>query len=106
MDWLSISPDLLVVHYEDVVADSAGELERVHRFIRFPMDAKRIQCIRDNPYNKWKRQKKDLKGFKVDPFEDLHQSFDSAILQVQNELIARGHKLIPIERYLHTKIYL
>ncbi len=33
-------------------------------------------------------------------------SFDSAILQVQNELIARGHKLIPIERYLHTKIYL
>ena len=52
----------------------------------------------------WKRQKKDLKGFKVDPFEDLHQSFDSAILQVQNELRARGQKLIPIEKYLHTKI--
>jgi hypothetical protein len=69
-------------------------------------DDKRIRCIRDTPFNKWKRIKKDSSGFKSDPFKDLHDIFDPAILQVQEQLRLRGLKLIPIEKYQHSKIVL
>jgi hypothetical protein len=36
MDWLTTSPDLLVLHYEDFLTDPVGGLESVHRFLRFP----------------------------------------------------------------------
>jgi hypothetical protein len=107
MDWLTVSPELLVIHYEDFLTDATEQLRIVHNFLKFPVDEKRIRCIHDNPYNKWKRLKKET-GFKNDPFapDDLHRIFDLAILQVQDVLRARGYRLIPINKYSHTKIAL
>ena len=103
MDWLTTSPELLVIHYEDFLTDPTSELESVLEFLRYPVDPKRMECIRDNQFNKWKRFKKESDGFKSDPFEDLHRIFDSAIRQVQDELKYRGYKTIPIEKYQHVK---
>ena len=74
MDWLTISPDLLVIHYEDFLTDATYELKKIHKFLKFPVDENRIKCIRENPYNKWKRPKKE-NNFKKDPFQEdnLHQ---------------------------------
>ena len=74
MDWLTISPDLLVIHYEDFLTDATYELKKIHKFLKFPVDENRIKCIRENPYNKWKRPKKG-NDFKKDPFreDNLHQ---------------------------------
>ncbi len=37
-DWLAVSPRLLVVHYENVIENPIMELERIHDFLRIPMD--------------------------------------------------------------------
>ena len=103
MDWLTISPELLVIHYEDFLTDPISELESVLAFLRFPPDEKRIRCIRENPYNKWKRVQRES-GWKANPFSGLHDVFDPAIRQVQEELQARGFKLLPVDKYEHTKL--
>lgn len=101
-DWLVVSPELLVIHYEDFVDDTASELRRVHRYLNnFPVDPKRMKCILNNPNGNFKRTGHTRDEFTKDPFEGLHEEFDATILRVQDMLIAKGHAPMPLQKYMY-----
>ena len=55
-DWLTLSPNLLVLHYEDFKSDPIEGLNQIHNFIKYPTDPKRIKCRQQNPSTLFKRK--------------------------------------------------
>ena len=105
MDWITISPRLLVLHYEHFKT-SAGivkQLERVHRFINYPVDDKRIECIVKHPATNFKRKWKP-KITKETFNREMRVKIDSVIAEVQTLLREHGHELMPVDKYAFTDI--
>ncbi|XP_077997841.1 sialate:O-sulfotransferase 1-like [Glandiceps talaboti] len=48
-NWLLLSEmPVLVVHYENVKADPVKEIEKIAKFLKFPLREERLDCVREN----------------------------------------------------------
>ena len=45
VNWTQHSSELLIVHYEQLKEDPLPQLRRVLRFLRLPVDERRLACI-------------------------------------------------------------
>ena len=96
LDAVSLSSELLVVHYETF---TAGDLARVLHFLKVPADEERLSCARRFPDVIPRRRPRSLPG---DVFcSRARDILDVAIPEVDKEL--RAHKLppLPLDRYEH-----
>ena len=97
LDWLSLCPRLLVVHYENFLEDRVRELGKIHRFLNFPADEKRLKCIALHESQTFRRKHKNK--VPSDAFSsDLIEEVDRGIMRVQKVLRRRGLEPMPLEK--------
>ncbi|CAH1232039.1 WSCD2 [Branchiostoma lanceolatum] len=71
LNWLQYSRRLLVVHYEDFVRDTMGQLHRILDFLGLPASQDRLICLEADKDGKFKRRRhlefdpytSDMKGY-------------------------------------------
>ena len=100
LDWLIVSKDILVIHYEDFKTDLEKELRLMHRFLNLNVDDKRLECLIKNPVNLWKRKVKPVIKNKTEIYKPhVKKSLDQAIDLLQSILKARNLRTIPLDKY-------
>ena len=96
LDYLSAGTHLEVLHYEDMKEDIEREVRRIHEYLQIPVDETRLECAFMIPKERFKRKNLHYS----DPFTtELHLMFESAMRNVQNMLIWRNLKPLPLEKY-------
>ena len=101
VDWLLLSsPGLTVVHYERMLKDPEGEVERVARFLRVDIDEGRKLCFRAFSFDKWKRKSLGKGSVMRATFDERNKrKIREAITTVQELLVMLGKDPMPLELY-------
>ena len=101
LDWLLLSNDLLVVHYEHFLTDKVSQLRKINTFLKLPIDSKRMECIGKNPINMYKRNGKPqkLKNQSRIFSQKLKTKIIDGIKLVQKILKDKQFDEIPLEKY-------
>ncbi len=87
-DWLTVSPYLLVIHYENILEAPYREVKKILDFLKFPIDKKRFKCMEKRPQEYFKRRFRPEVPSNV--FSDsLRKVVDEGIEQVQSLLARR-----------------
>ena len=100
LDWILLADHLLVVHYEDLLADPLLQLKRIRTFLKLKEDKLRTKCVERSTFTAFKRVKKQ--NVKVKMNKMLKDKIIQDIWEIQNLLEHMGKKKMPIE--LFTKI--
>ncbi len=91
LDFITLTPDLLVINYEEFVKDPLSQIRTVLRFINVDINEKRIKCIEKYPNTIFRRPKMETaKKTKEFFFEEIKSEIESAILEVQTALDKRS----------------
>lgn len=101
-DWIPISPNLMVLHFEDFKKDMAKELLRVSEFFRLEPDLERLRCVSSLENTTWRRNKRPKVRMTHFPPE-IVALFDETIDQARILLQAYGFEDLPVNLY---KIYM
>ena len=102
-DWISVSPDLLVLHYENFLLDPLPQLEKILDFLPFPLITDRLKCIQKNPSTKYKRKWRPKIPDSVFP-DEIKYEIDFGIEKVQMMLMSKGFEPMPVRKYNFTNI--
>ena len=98
-DYLALSPDLLVVHYEDVKDDWRGQMARIFGYIDIEVDEVGYECYETYGKESYKRKHSSSKEW-GDPFTpELRTLIEDAIERVQRLLKLRRQPPMPVEKY-------
>ena len=100
LDWILLADHLLVVHYEDLLANPLLQVERIRTFLKLKEDKLRTKCVERSTFTAFKRVKKQ--NVKVKMNKMLKDKIIQDIWEIQNLLEHMGKKKMPIE--LFTKI--
>ncbi len=103
LDTLSLTSELLVVHYEDMREDPLAQMERALRFLKLPTNKDRFDCVRRFPLPKRRNSGVHLpeeeSPFCVEAAEELEE----AIQEVDAALRSGGHSPLPVSRYKYYR---
>ena len=97
-DWLTIAPEVFVIHFESFKEDKTRELRKILDFWNYPADPDRIECLGDLEILIHKRTGKKETPEGIWPSE-LYARFDDAIDEAQVMLQEAGQELMPVEKY-------
>lgn len=101
-EWVSISSRLLVIHYEDLLADPVPAMRRMVRFYGVPEDRlePRLGCIPHVIFYANKRPAGSKFRLSKDMFdEDIAAKVDAAIIRLNALLLRHGHDPLPLDKY-------
>ena len=102
LDWITLAPDLLVLHFEHFVQDFERELKKLANYLKVDLDANRLSCLRQMPLKKHKRANMT---FERNPFcPEAVELAEAAIVRVDEALKSKGFDPLPTHLYeYHTK---
>ena len=95
-DWVILG-DVIVVHFETVISDRIGQLERILKFLNLKKNDQRLECLKYCNVDMYKRKSKKLEK---SPFsEELRAKINDKINKVNRLLLKYGHAGIPYDKY-------
>ena len=97
LDWILLADHLLVVHYEDLLADPLLKLKRIRTFLKLKEDKLRSKCVAKSTFTAFKRVKKQ--HVKINMNKTIKDKIMQAIGEIQDLLEHMGKKKLPIELY-------
>ena len=80
LDWILLADHLLVVHYEDLLADPLIQVERIRTFLQLKEDKLRTKCVAKSTFTAFKRVKKQNASMR------LNYSISSKIKHLVSEI--------------------
>lgn len=99
LDVITLSVEVLVVQYEDMIDDNFGMLEKVMAYLGVPEHKSRTECVKRFPPKKPRKSGKFLTE-EENPFcPEAIQILDQGILDVDSALRERGLKPLRTETY-------
>ena len=97
VDWVLLSPRLVVVHYEMLKINQEREVRRIMKFFGIKQNEDRFMCLENQRFEWWKRTKKVLKK---NPYsETVNLKFKELIEIAQKLLKQYDHEPLPIHLY-------
>ena len=99
---ITLSPDLLVIHYESLTSNPDREILKIHEKFRIPVFPERMACLGVKRFERSRRAKNGGK-FKLakEMFgRELVGKIDQFILMLDTLLEAKNLDRIPGEKYL------
>eukprot|EP00090_Calanus_glacialis_P010224 TRINITY_DN18603_c0_g1_i1.p1 TRINITY_DN18603_c0_g1~~TRINITY_DN18603_c0_g1_i1.p1 ORF type:complete len:584 (-),score=121.65 TRINITY_DN18603_c0_g1_i1:74-1825(-) len=97
VDWVLLSPRLVVVHYEMLKINQEREVRRIMKFFGIKQNEDRFMCLENQRFEWWKRTKKVLKK---NPYsESVNLKFKEIIEITQKLLKEYHHEPLPIHLY-------
>ncbi|XP_037084254.1 WSC domain-containing protein 1-like [Pollicipes pollicipes] len=97
--WTDPANRVLVVHYEHLKTDPAGQLRRMLHFLKWPVDEGRLRCVQRDLEGMAHREPPHLPAA-VEPFPaELRQVLQHGLRYADSLLAARGHPPLPLDRY-------
>ncbi len=105
MQWLTHTPRVLAIHYEDIQAKTYEELTKIVKFLNVEVDPQRIMCAtQEYPSSQSTGISLGNHGSKTrvyltyDPFSSaLKEQIDGYIKDVNDSLAAHHQKLLPMD---------
>ena len=95
-DWVTAG-DVHVVHFENVLDDKIGEVEKMLTFLNLKLDKRRLDCLRNADVDVFKRSSSKLVH---SPYSaGLVRTIQDNIDQVNRVLVEHGHSGIPYDKY-------
>ncbi|CAG0888869.1 unnamed protein product [Darwinula stevensoni] len=98
LNWLEMSPKVLVVHYENLTADPSSCLRKMLHFLDLSVDENRMACIQNHRREQFRRPSGYVPDVEFFPPE-VRRKMDKAILHLDGELRKRGLHSIPLSKY-------
>ena len=103
--WLSHTPRVLAIHYEDIQAHTFKELSKIVQFLNVEPDSQRIMCAtQEYPSSQSTGVSLGNHGSKTrvyltyDPFSSqLRETIDGHIRTVNESLATHHQKLLPMD---------
>ncbi|XP_006814719.1 sialate:O-sulfotransferase 2-like [Saccoglossus kowalevskii] len=88
-NWFESGKRVLIVHYEDLVANTIYHLRRMLEFQNITLTPDRLKCLNDDLEGRFHRQHSE--NFHFDPYnEELHHIIDADIQKVNSLLKSRN----------------
>ncbi|XP_076062905.1 uncharacterized protein LOC143037994 isoform X2 [Oratosquilla oratoria] len=102
IDWLTYSkPERLhVINYENLKNNLAEEMKKALKFLKVPIDEKRLRCIQEHSDGLFKRKPPKNNPLDFDPFTlELKNIVYTAIDEVNRALLSHNKNTLPLELY-------
>lgn len=97
-DWLSISSDLIVMHFENYQEDLEKQLRRVAKYFNLDLEDKRVSCLKEVEVKNHQRSgKPDLPENIYRP--EMVEKFNAVIDKTQELLKKFNHDPLPLSLY-------
>ena len=101
-DWVKTG-DVHVVHFENVLDDKIGELEKMLSFLNLKPDKDRLDCLLQADVNIFKRKSSKLVH---SPYSaELARTIQANIETVDRVLVRYGHTGIPHHKYGKDRVF-
>ena len=90
LDFIEFSPNLYILHYENLVEKQEEEIVKVLRFLKVPINDEKLECIRNHPHTNFKRRQKiDNDNIRQYFNDDLWLKIDNTIEEVNEAIMNR-----------------
>ncbi len=99
LDVLTLSTELFVVHYQDMVKDSIGKMLEVLKFLKVPENRARTECTKVFGPRKPRTTGKNLDEGKSPFCEEAKTILDKAIVEVERVLKDTGRPLFDRSKF-------
>ncbi len=101
-DWVTISSDMLVIHFENFMTSRSTELRKIGQFLHLALDEVRLSCLDEVIVSHHKRSGRP--EVPQDHFSTkVTDKFNAVIEKTQQLLVRHGHQALPVEKYRHYK---
>ena len=98
-DWVLLSPNLLVIHYELLKEDQERELRKIVKFLGIEKNDERFKCMEfeNQRFKSFKRYKKELKK---NPYNKVVNGNIQTLIKItQKFLVEHKHEPLPLHLY-------
>ena len=96
-DWVTLSHNLVVVHYEKLKLDQEREIRKIMQFFGIKENEKRLKCMKMMKFEWFRRNKKVMKK---NPYSQAANTKLSEVIKTaQNLLEQYNHESLPLHLY-------
>ena len=97
VDWVLLSPSLVVVHYERLKVNQEKEIRKVMKFYGMKQNEERFMCLENKRFEWWKRTKKAIKK---NPYNKAVNSKIRELIEITQKLLKQhNHEALPLDLY-------
>ena len=97
VDWVLLSPQLVVVHYELLKLNQEREVKKIMKYFGLKPNEERFLCLENQRFEWWKRNKKEIKK---NPYNEAVNSKFKELLSIAQHLLKQyNHESLPIDLY-------
>ena len=100
-DWVLLSPNVLVIHYELLKEDHEREVRKIVKFLGIKENEERFNCMKNQRFEGFKRKRKELKK---NPYnKKANGKFKELIMITQKLLEQYKHEPLPLHLYPYQR---
>ena len=96
-DWVILSPNLVVIHYEFLKEDQEREVRKIVNFLGIKENDERFKCMKNQRYEWFKRNKKVLNQ---NPYNMMVNEKIKELIKITQDLLEK-HKYEPLPLHLY-----
>ena len=96
-DWVLLSPNVLIIHYELLKEDQEREVRKIVNFLGIKENEERFKCMENQRFEWFKPKKKPLKK---NPYSKIVNGKFKELIMITQELLEQyKHEPLPLHLY-------